>query len=147
MSQNIKSNTADVAVIGAGIVGIAHAWAAAKQGLKVIVFEKNKRPLGATARNFGTVWPIGAPTPESFQTALRSKEIWMEIIKEAGFWYNPAGSLFAGIGKEECAVLEEFAELGPGLGYDVELLEKIGNHLAPVLNSWLLKKRAEERGR
>ena len=43
----------DVIVVGAGMLGIAHAWAAAKRGLSVAVIERSRQAHGATIRNFG----------------------------------------------------------------------------------------------
>ncbi|WP_050854872.1 FAD-dependent oxidoreductase, partial [Bordetella pertussis] len=51
--------TYDVVVVGAGMLGIAHAWAAARRGLSVAVVERSQRAHGATIRNFGQVLVTG----------------------------------------------------------------------------------------
>jgi len=47
----------DVAIIVRGILGIAHAFACLRKGLKVVLFEQNKRQEGASVRNFGQIVP------------------------------------------------------------------------------------------
>lgn len=49
---------ADVAVVGAGAVGLSIAWHAAKEGLRVVVLEKDARPGGhQSSRNSGVIHP------------------------------------------------------------------------------------------
>ncbi len=112
----------DVAVVGAGIVGLAHAYAAAKRGWSVAVFERSPKATGASIRNFGMVWPIGQPPGEMHQIALRSRMLWIELSEQARLAYKPTGSLHAMYREDEAAVAREFAELAPPLGYDCRWL-------------------------
>jgi D-hydroxyproline dehydrogenase subunit beta len=105
----------DVAVVGAGIVGLAHAYHLARAGQRVVVFERSARAQGASIRNFGMLWPIGQPAGERYRTARRSLEIWTEVLRAAGLWHLQTGSLHLGYHDDEAAVLREFVA-GPGGG-------------------------------
>lgn len=98
-------------VIGAGIAGLASARALAIRGFKVTVIERNARAVGASIRNFGMVWPVGQPEGAQYETAMRSRSIWKEICKEAGIWYEEAGSLHMAYAPDEWDVMNEFATL------------------------------------
>lgn|GEM_PF-4711290 len=108
----------DVAIIGAGIVGLAHAFLAARSGRTVAVFERNPAAFGASIRNFGMIWPIGQPAGPMHLLALRSRELWLEMLSEAGLPCFETGSLHATYRDDEAAVGQEFSRIGPTLGYD-----------------------------
>lgn len=76
----------DLIVVGAGILGLSAAIQAQEKGLKVCIFEKNAKPVGATRRNFGMVGTLTLTHPEqqwrkyaletrSFINAFRLKPI------------------------------------------------------------------------
>ena len=109
----------DVAVVGAGILGLAHAWAAARAGARVVLFERSPRAQGASIRNFGMVWPIGQWPRERYEIALRSRQRWLELSQSAGIWVEPCGSLHLAYADDELAVLEEFVA---GKTHDCQLL-------------------------
>ena len=114
---------ADVAIVGAGILGLAHAYVAAKAGKSVVVIEKSPRAAGASVRNFGMVWPIGQPAGAMLDLSLRSRELWLEILDLAKLPRRETGSLHVTYGADEAAVAQEFAELGPRLGYECSWLK------------------------
>lgn len=115
----------DVAIVGAGIVGLAHAYIAARSGRKVAVFERNPSALGASIRNFGMIWPIGQPAGELHQTALRSRAIWLEVLETAKLPFFATGSLHVAYREDEAAVGREFSEKAPALGYHCSWLSPL----------------------
>ncbi|WP_017476553.1 TIGR03364 family FAD-dependent oxidoreductase [Pseudomonas sp. PAMC 26793] len=111
-------------IIGAGILGLSHAYAAAKRGLKVKVFERSATPLGASVRNFGQALVTGQPPGPMLDLARDSREIWGQWAQLAGIQLKRNGSyLFARTEAEE-HLLEAFcAGRAKEHGYRVELLQ------------------------
>ena len=108
---------ADVAVVGAGILGLAHAYCAAKHNKSVVVFERTPRAQGASVRNFGMIWPIGQRAGAIHEMAMRSRQIWQEILDASGLPYRATGSLHVVYHRDEEEVGREFVERAPSLGY------------------------------
>ncbi|WP_431035622.1 TIGR03364 family FAD-dependent oxidoreductase [Pseudomonas yamanorum] len=111
-------------IIGAGILGLSHAYAAAKRGLKVKVFERSATPLGASVRNFGQALVTGQPPGQMLDLARDSRAIWGQWAQLAGIQLKRNGSyLFARTEAEE-HLLEAFcAGRAQEHGYRVELLQ------------------------
>lgn len=104
---------ADVLVVGGGVLGLGHAIAAHRRGLRVILCERSPHARGASVRNFGMVWPIGQPPGPDLELARRSRELWGEMARQAGFRCEATGSLHLAYAADEMAVLEEFAATSP----------------------------------
>jgi D-hydroxyproline dehydrogenase subunit beta len=111
-----------VAVIGAGIVGLAHAWSAARRGHEVMLFERDPHARGASIRNFGMIWPIGQQHGRNYETALRSRALWLEFLESASVWHRECGSLHLAYRDDELAVLTEFADVAGDLGYACRMI-------------------------
>uniref|UniRef100_UPI002611C1F1 FAD-dependent oxidoreductase n=1 Tax=uncultured Microbacterium sp. TaxID=191216 RepID=UPI002611C1F1 len=110
------ADTADLVVVGSGIVGLGAAYAAVRRGLRVIVVDRTDARVGATVRNFGHLC-IGAQTGRARGFADASREIWMRLAADAGFWLRPSGTLIAAQHADELAVLERAS-----VGTDMRML-------------------------
>ena len=119
----------DLLIIGAGILGLSHAYAAARRGLKVRVFERSATPLGASVRNFGQALVTGQPPGQMLELARASRDIWGQWAQLAGLQLKRNGSyLFARTEAEE-QLLSAFCE-GRAIehGYRVKLLRGAALH-------------------
>ena len=114
-------NSADVVIVGGGIVGLAHAYEAHRRGLTVALFERSPRAIGASIRNFGMFWPIGQPAGRGFARAMRSRKTYLELAKLAGFWADPRGSVHAAYHDDEMDCFHQFVERARPQGYDVHI--------------------------
>jgi FAD dependent oxidoreductase TIGR03364 len=98
-------------VVGAGILGLAHAYHLARSGRRVVVFERHARAQGASVRNFGMLWPIGQPAGTLYQLARRSLEIWKNVLDASKLWHERCGSLHLAYREDEAQVLREFVSV------------------------------------
>lgn len=103
------SDRVDLLVVGAGIVGLAHALAAARRGLSVVVVDREAEAVGASVRNFGFVTITGQQSGECWRRAMRSRDVWLEVAPLAGIPVEHAGLLVVAQRPEAMQVLEAFA--------------------------------------
>jgi FAD dependent oxidoreductase TIGR03364 len=64
------------------------------------------------------IGPIGQPAGRLREIALRTREIWLEILHQAKLLYLRTGSLQATHREDEAAVGKEFSERSASLGYE-----------------------------
>ena len=106
----------DLAVIGAGILGLAHAYTAAKAGKRVVVIDRDPRANGASIRNFGFITVTGQERGESWRLSRRTRDIWAKVAPQAGIAIEQRGLLLTVRRPEAVTAAEEFltSEMGEG---------------------------------
>ena len=114
MPHNSAALSADLVVVGAGVVGLAHAIEARARGLSVVVVERDARAVGASVRNFGHVGTT-LQGGEAAAYAAAARDRWLNLAPKAGFEVLEAGTVVVARTKAELAVLEEFAGAHPSV--------------------------------
>ncbi len=106
----------DCLIVGAGIIGLAHALAAARHGLRVAVLDRDARAVGASIRNFGFITVTGQQAGITWQRARRTRDVWAELCPQAGIPVLQHGLLMCARRPEALTVLDEFAAGPMGAG-------------------------------
>ena len=106
----------DLAVVGAGILGLASALAAARRGLRVIVIDRDVQANGASVRNFGFVTVSGQARGVMWARARRSREVWSEVAAAAAIPIQHSGVWMIVRRPESVAVLEAYLATGMAAG-------------------------------
>jgi FAD dependent oxidoreductase TIGR03364 len=98
----------DLAVVGGGVLGLAHAYVAAKAGARVAVIERDVRANGASIRNFGFITVSGQQRGDSWRLARRTRDVWAEVAGRAGLRIEQQGLYLTARSAEAEAVIEAF---------------------------------------
>jgi len=86
--------TADVIVVGAGVVGAGTAYALAKAGLRVTLLEGERPGFGASGRNPGFLWMQSKAAGATLDVSLIALRFQQELGAEVGdFGFRACGSL------------------------------------------------------
>jgi glycine oxidase len=126
-----SSTVVDVAVIGAGAIGLSIAWRAAARGLRVVVVERDAPGSGASHHAAGMLAPVAEVTPGEeplLALGLRSAELYGAFVSELeaasgqSVGYTRCGTLLVARDRDEADALERELTLRTDLGLNVERL-------------------------
>jgi FAD dependent oxidoreductase TIGR03364 len=119
MSNPNPSTHFDLIVVGAGIVGLAHAYTAARRGLKVCVVERDAACVGASIRNFGFITVTGQGAGDTWRRARRAREVWGEVAPQAGIAAVHHGLYLTAFRPAAHTVLQAFLRTEMGAGCEL----------------------------
>ncbi|WP_370417179.1 NAD(P)/FAD-dependent oxidoreductase [Streptomyces sp. QH1-20] len=133
-------NSSDVIVVGAGVVGAACAYYAARSGLSVTVIDRGPVAGGTTGAGEGNLLVSDkAPGPE-LELALLSTRLWRELSEElpVRIEFEAKGGLVVASDAPATAALRDFAAAQSKAGVQADevpaaLLRELEPHLSPAL--------------
>ncbi|MGI5525946.1 NAD(P)/FAD-dependent oxidoreductase [Streptomyces syringium] len=133
-------NSSDVIVVGAGVVGAACAYYAARSGLSVTVIDRGPVAGGTTGAGEGNLLVSDkAPGPE-LDLALLSTRLWRELAEAlpARIEFEAKGGLVVASDDAGTAALRDFAAAQTKAGVQADevpaaLLRELEPHLSPAL--------------
>ena len=116
-------DTADVVIIGGGIIGVSTAWFLAKQGIKVVLCEKGHLAGEQSGRNWGWVRVQGRDTRE-IPMVLESMKIWEGLKKEIGedVGFVRGGCFYTASSEKELEKREAWLEIAKQHGINTRLI-------------------------
>ncbi|MEW2033347.1 FAD-binding oxidoreductase [Streptomyces roseifaciens] len=136
----MSNSSSDVIVVGAGVVGAACAYYAARSGLSVTVVDRGPVAGGTTGAGEGNLLVSDKEPGPELELALLSTRLWHELARElpARIEYEAKGGLVVASDASAMAALRKFAAAQAGAGVTAEeipadRLQDVEPHLAPGL--------------
>jgi glycine/D-amino acid oxidase-like deaminating enzyme len=115
--------SAEVVIIGGGIIGVSTAWFLAKQGIKAVVCEKGHIAGEQSSRNWGWVRQQ-ARDPREMPMIIESLRIWrgleVEIGEDVGF--SNSGCLFTARTEDDVRDFEGWLAVSREFGLDTRII-------------------------
>ncbi|HTV51332.1 MAG TPA: TIGR03364 family FAD-dependent oxidoreductase [Steroidobacteraceae bacterium] len=106
----------DLAIVGAGILGLATALAAVGRGMRVVVIDADAQASGASVRNFGFITVTGQERGAMWQRARRSRDVWHQVAAQADIPVVQEGMWLLARRPESVPVLEGLLDTEMGEG-------------------------------
>ncbi|WP_420174745.1 TIGR03364 family FAD-dependent oxidoreductase [Luteococcus sp. OSA5] len=104
--MDITQHRHPLVIVGAGIIGLAHALEAHRRGIATLVIDREGRTTGASVRNFGHACFTAQPT-DLLPLALESRHGWLEAAQLSGLTAHECGTLVVARTPLEMELLEE----------------------------------------
>ncbi|WKY43308.1 FAD-binding oxidoreductase [Eubacteriaceae bacterium ES2] len=119
-------NTADVIIVGAGIIGCGTAYYLARKGISVIVLEGSDHiGNGGSSRNGGGVRQSGRDPRELPMVMWGIKNLWPTLSEELGVdvEYTQKGNLRLGKTEQHLKILQGLTDRAVACGLDVKMID------------------------
>lgn len=119
-------NTAEVIIIGSGVIGCAAAYYLAKKGVSVLVLDKDESiGNGGSARNGGGVRQSGRDPRELPLAMYGVEHMWPTLSEELGVnvEYHKEGNLRLGKTETHKKILEGLTDRAVACGLDVRMID------------------------
>ncbi|MFT5608804.1 MAG: FAD dependent oxidoreductase TIGR03364 [Parvicella sp.] len=100
---------AELAIVGGGILGLAHAYYAAMSGINTVIFERNSQANGASVRNFGMLIAAFQAEGREKQQAMSAEQTWQNLSRQTGFEMHRCGALLIAMSAIEKQVLMSYS--------------------------------------
>jgi glycine oxidase len=129
--RNSDSKAYDVVIVGAGVIGLAVGWRAARQGLRTLVLEAASPGMGATHAAAGMLAPVTEANygeerlvALGLEAARRYPGFVAELEHQTGLevGYRPCGTLAVALDRDEAELLKRLHEFQLSLGLESEWL-------------------------
>ena len=120
------SKTADVIIIGSGVIGCAAAYYLAKKGTSVIVLDKDENiGNGGSARNGGGVRQSGRDPRELPLAMYAVNNLWPNLSEELGVnvEYHKEGNLRLGKTEHHLEILQGLTDRATACGLEVRMID------------------------
>lgn len=116
----------DVAVIGAGIIGLSTAYYLTKEGYKVVLLEKNEIGSGASGACDDMILLQSKKPGISLEMSLESLEMYRRLSKELGtdVQFESRGGMIVIENQQQLSVMEDFVHNQKKYGLEVEIIDK-----------------------
>ena len=127
--------SADVVIVGAGVIGLASGYWLAKTGVKVVILEKGRVAWEASGRATGFL-SLRGEQPLEAPLAVAANELWMTLDQELGYptEWMPGGRLWVALDEDRWAELRELCPQWQAAGIPVQLVDsKAARDIAPCL--------------
>lgn len=118
--------TADIVVVGAGIVGLCTAWELRQRGFGVVLVDQRFPGYGASSRNPGALWVQTRRAGVELALARASKTKYEQYLDVLGdvFEYRVDGGLLFFESDRQADIVEAYVENRRSAGVQIELISR-----------------------
>jgi glycine oxidase len=137
LTTTSSTHLPDVAVVGGGVIGLAIAARAAREGLRVRLHERAALGSGASGHAAGMLAPVSEAEVghgELLEDGIAAAAAWPAYAADLGIALHTAGTLLVARDRDEAEALEREHAFRARLGLEVErLLPSEARRLEPAL--------------